>query len=107
MAQKAIRQKDESLHEQSKQMFDILRSNVDYRNLMVHGKYEWQFDNLTHFYVWDIVTADDEEKTQSHKLIKRELIEVADTNTGLMMIYNYLEPISARFENFGLHGIWI
>ncbi|NCI50165.1 hypothetical protein GWC95_09540 [Sediminibacterium roseum] len=106
MAQKAIRQKDEKLLSQSKQIFEVLRSKVDYRNLMIHGKYEWNPSDLTHLYVWDIVTADDEDKTQFHELFKFELGDIADTNTILMNIYNNLVPVAAQFERFGLTGTW-
>jgi len=106
MAYSAIKKFDKQLHESTAMLFDFLKSKSDYRNMMTHGKYEWDINDLSTFEVWDIVTLDDEEKTQYHKKVKLNLIDISDTNTAIMMAYNMLVPISNRFEKYGLTNNW-
>jgi len=107
MAQGAIKRMDDSLYRETDSLFQILLSKVDFRNVMTHCKFEWDISDLTYFMAWDIEQLDDEDKTQHHKLVKYSLIDVADTNTLIMGVYNLLQPIVNRFEVYGYTQKWI
>ena len=106
MAFAAVKKVDAHLYKLTEPLFTFLGNMAEYRNIMIHGEYVWDVKDISQFEVWDVIEEDDADNTQHHQKVSKNVVDIADANTNLMMAYNQLVPISARFERYGLTQIW-
>jgi hypothetical protein len=83
-------------------LFKFLAESADYRNLMIHGEYLWDINDLNTFEVWEVF-ENEEEGVQYHEKIKKSMKDVYQYNSDLMSCYNFLVPISDFFEKRSLN----
>lgn len=102
---KAVKNKDIQLYNANKETFDYLLSKVELRNTMAHSKFDWEGNNFMQFTAWNIVEAEDEEKTQSHAPFQYQTRDIIKDSDGIMEAYNALVLVANLFENDFLTGM--